>query len=175
MVGDDLDDIRRALQAIHRISDVLGPDQLDALAAQCAPVFFPAGAVVMRQGDFGASMFGIVEGVVSVSFTDQLDRETELTQLRAGNVVGEMALLTGDPRTATVRALTDVSALEITKPALEQAFVDSPDLVERLAEVLAFRKAMLDKVAADHSKLTDQFMLQIRRVFSGLLGSGRAD
>jgi CRP-like cAMP-binding protein len=175
MLGDDIDDIRRALRAIHRISDVLGSDQLDALAEQCLPAFFLAGAVVMRQGDFGASMFGIVEGVVSVTFTDRLDRETEVTQLRAGNVVGEMALLTGDPRTATVRAVTDVSALEITKPALQQAFAASPDLVERFAEVLAFRKAMLDQVAADHARLTDQFMLQIRRVFSGLLGAGRAD
>jgi CRP-like cAMP-binding protein len=163
-------DIRSALQEIPRFADVLRPDQLDALALQCAARTFPAGAVLMAQGDFGASMFAIVNGRVSVRFADPGRRETEVTQLKAGNIVGEMALLTGDPRTATVTALSEVEAIEITKPALERAFEKSPDLVESFASVLTIRRMMLEQIAAEHhGQIAEQFVRQIRRVFGGIL------
>jgi CRP-like cAMP-binding protein len=165
-------DIRSALQEIPRFADVLRPDQLDALAAQSAARSFPAGAVLMAQGDFGASMFAIVDGRVSVRFSDPPHPETEITQLKRGNIVGEMALLTGDPRTATVSALTEVEAIEITKPALERAFEKSPDLVESFASVLTIRRMMLEQIAAEHQgQIAEQFVRQIRRVFSGILPS----
>jgi CRP-like cAMP-binding protein len=165
-------DAREALRQLRLFSDVLSPGQLDDLAAQCRPCVFRAGSILMTQGDFGYSMFGILNGVVSVTFVDPHERENAVATLSAGQVVGEMALLTGERRTATVAARTNVAALEITKPALEDVFANAPYLVESFAATLAIRRAMLEQVAADHSGLIrEQFVRQIRKVFSGILGA----
>ena len=165
-------DKREALRKFRLFADVLRPDQLDQLAAQCHPCFFRPKAILMTQGDFGSSMFGIVEGSVSVTFLDAMERENEVAVLTAGQVVGEMALLTGDRRTATVTALTSVDALEISKPALEKMFAKAPYLVESFAATLAIRKAMLDEIAAEHGvSITDYLVKQIRHIFSGVFGA----
>lgn len=165
-------DAREALRRLPLFSDVLDPGQLDELAAQCRPRVFRARSILMSQGDFGSSMYGILDGVVSVTFVDPHERENAVATLSAGQVVGEMALLTGERRTATVVARTNVAALEITKPAVEQMFAKAPDLVESFAATLAIRRAMLDQIAADHSGLLrETFVRQIRKVFSGILAA----
>jgi hypothetical protein len=73
-----------------------------------------------------------------VTYVDGLDRENEISRLRAGTVVGEIEMLTGDRRVATVRAVTLVHALEIPKSALERLFAKSPDLIENLERRLPF-------------------------------------
>jgi CRP-like cAMP-binding protein len=165
-------DARDAVRRLRLFSDVLSPAQLDDLAAGCRPCAFKARSVLMSQGDFGASMFGILDGVVSVLFVDPHERENAVATLSAGQVVGEMALLTGERRTATVIARTDVVALEITKPAVEQLFAKAPDLVESFAATLAIRRAVLDQIAADHSGLLRETLVrQMRKVFSGILAA----
>src|SRR5687768_2113947 len=101
---------RAALQQIHLFADVLSPRQLDGFATRCKVRFFREGSILMHQGDFGSSMFGILHGRASVTFVDRLDRENAVTTVAAGEVVGEMAMLTGDRRSATVTAVTDVDA-----------------------------------------------------------------
>jgi CRP-like cAMP-binding protein len=165
-------DARDAVRRLRLFSDVLSPAQLDDLAAECRPRVFRARSILMSQGDFGSSMFGILDGVVSVVFVDPHERENAVATLSAGQVVGEMALLTGERRTATVIARTNVVALEITKPAVERIFAKAPDLVESFAATLAIRRAMLDQIAADSSGLLrETFVRQIRKVFSGILAT----
>src|SRR5207253_11332386 len=60
--------------------------------------------------------------------------------LSAGDCFGEMSLLTGESRTATVQAESDCYVLEIGKPAMAEVIRDSPDCLERLSELLARRK-----------------------------------
>ena len=165
-------DARNAVRRLRLFSDVLSHTQLDDLAAQCRPRVFRAGSVLLSQGDFGSSMFGILDGVVSVVFIDPHERENAVATLSAGQVVGEMALLTGERRTATVAARTNVAALEITKPALEDVFANAPYLVESFAATLAIRRAMLQQVAADSSGLLREVLVRrIRKVFSGILAA----
>jgi CRP-like cAMP-binding protein len=165
-------DAREALRRLPLFSDVLGPGQLDELAAQCQPRVFRARSILMSQGDFGSSMFGILDGVASVAFVDAHERENAVATLSAAQVVGEMALMTGERRTATVVARTEVVALEITKPAVEQMFAKAPDLVESFAATLAIRRAMLDQIAADRSGLLRETIVrQMRKVFSNILAA----
>ena len=138
--------IRRALQGVQLFSDVLSSDQLDRLAEQCEASFFSAGATLMRQGERDASMFCITEGTVSISITDGANRRVDLRTLSSGTIVGELEILSGEPRTATVTAVTDVRALEITKPVLEDALARSPELVQSFVAVGAIRREMLDQV-----------------------------
>jgi CRP/FNR family transcriptional regulator, cyclic AMP receptor protein len=159
-------DAHAVLAAIPLFAETLNARQLDHLAAQCEPAFFPAGTFIISEGDFGDSMFAIVDGEVTVSLHDERGEEHGVALLKPGDIVGEMSLLTGMRRRATVMAKTDVTALEITKPALEEMFARAPDLIDRFGVVLAKREAELDQVAADAAAHLD-FASRIRRFFGG--------
>jgi len=59
------------------------------------------------------SLFIIVEGVLSIKVVEENNDEIEVARRRAGDVIGEMAILKGDPRTATVISITEAQLLEI--------------------------------------------------------------
>ena len=164
-------DARGVLAAIPLFAETLNPRQLDHLAAQCEPVFFPAGTFLISEGDFGDSMFAIVDGEASVTLHDDRGEEHGVASVKAGEIVGEMSILTGMRRKATVVAHTDVAALEITKPALEEMFARAPELIDRFGGVLAGRQAVLDRVAADAASHND-FASRIRRFFADRRSAG---
>ena len=114
-MDEDADDIQCALQKVSLFSDVLTAEQLRELALDCSPFLFRAGSVLMRQGDAGGSMFCIRDGLVSITFVDTRKQRREIRQLGADSVVGEIELLTGGARLATVTAITDVRALKRVK------------------------------------------------------------
>ncbi|HEY4238404.1 MAG TPA: cyclic nucleotide-binding domain-containing protein [Kofleriaceae bacterium] len=78
----------------------------------------PAGSLVIREGEPGESFFFVAGGALRVYATDGLGRQTELAQLGEGAVFGEMALLSAQPRTASVAALTEVDLLEATRASI---------------------------------------------------------
>jgi CRP-like cAMP-binding protein len=90
-------------------------------------------------------MFVLVDGKVTVSVHLRAGEERVAT-LGAGNIVGEMSLLTGARRSATVTATRPVSALEIAKPALEELLTGSPGLIARFAEMVEQRQAEIDNI-----------------------------
>lgn len=155
---------RDILEEIPLFADVLSEGQLELLAAKCHFAVFPAGSEMMAEGDFGSSMFAIVTGDVSVTIADRRGAEHGVATLGAGDIVGEMSLMTGARRNATVVAETDVVALEITKVALEQILARAPDLIDRFGGMLARRQAELDKVAAKAAH-ADDLIHQIRHFF----------
>ena len=159
-------DPRAVLAAIPLFAETLNGRQLDHLAAQCEPVFYPAGTFLISEGDFGDSMFAIVSGEASVTLHDDRGDAHGVASVKSGEIVGEMSILTGMRRRATVMAASDVAALEITKPALEEMFARAPDLIHRFGVVLAEREAVLRRVAADAASHHD-FASRIRRFFGG--------
>jgi CRP-like cAMP-binding protein len=72
--------------------------------------------------------------------------------LNAGDCFGEMSLLTGERRTATVRAESDCYVMEISKPVMAEVIRDSPDCLERLSELLAKRKLENEGVIKEASE-----------------------
>lgn len=137
-------DARAFLGSIPLFADVLSAEQLGALAAHAHPAFFRSGTLLMSQGELGGSMFALVDGAVEVRFTGHDGREQRVATLGPGEIVGEMSLFTGDRRTATVAAASNVNALEIGKASLERIFARSPDLLDKFAAVLAGRQAELN-------------------------------
>jgi CRP-like cAMP-binding protein len=151
--------------------EALDGDQLRLLAAQSRPALFRAGTRLMTQGEFGGAMFVIAAGEVAVTFAGADQREQSVAKLGTGDVVGEMSLFTGDRRTATVSAVTNVDAVEITKASLERVFARAPDLVDTFAAVLAKRQAELSAVAgAQSGESRDTFIRQARKAFAGIFG-----
>jgi len=80
----------------------------------------PAEALVVREGEPGQSFFFVAGGRLRVFATDGLGRQTELAQLGEGAVFGEMALLSAQPRSASVACLTEVDLLEVGRQSLAQ-------------------------------------------------------
>ncbi len=78
----------------------------------------PVGEFVVREGEAGQSFFFVASGQLRVFATDGLGRHTELAQLGEGAVFGEMALLSAQPRTASVGCLSDVDLFEVGKQSL---------------------------------------------------------
>ena len=129
------------------LRNALSAEQRGALAARCTIRHFHAHETLMRQGDVTASMFIILNGAAQVSVHTSSGEDSEVAVLAAGDVVGEMSLMTGAPRTAGVTAMTRMQALEITKDAILPLLEDAPELLQRFSEILAARQQELDAVA----------------------------
>jgi CRP-like cAMP-binding protein len=161
---------RQVMATVPLFSEVLGPGLLDDLAARAHVAVFPATAALMSEGDFGVSMFVIVDGAVTVAFTDVDSVEHTVATLGAGDIVGEMSLMTGARRNATVTAESAVTALEITKVALEEILARAPELIDRFSVVLCARQAELDRLAADVEHRPQDMAHRIRGFFPAIFG-----
>lgn len=113
------------LSLLRRVSifEGLGETDLAELAACFEPRRFLAGAVVVGQDDPGDSLFVIAEGRVKVVLFGRGGRELILSVFRSGDFFGEMSLLDGQPRSATVVATEDARLLELSREVFA-AFVD---------------------------------------------------
>jgi small-conductance mechanosensitive channel/CRP-like cAMP-binding protein len=136
----------RALAA-HPIFGFLGPSQIDAIVADSSVVTFSAGEHVVEQDAAGESMFLLIRGRVDVRIR-RAGRAESVAQLGAGDCFGEMSVLTGEPRNATVVALGEIQAVEISKAAIARLVASTPDVVQRLSEILADRQRVNEQFAA---------------------------
>ena len=160
------------LKTVPLFAEALDDDQLRVLAAQSRSAFFRAGTRLMTQGEFGGAMFVIASGEVGVTFTDAEAKEQSVAKLGPADVVGEMSLFTGDRRTATVSAVTNVDAIEITKASLERVFARAPELLDKFADVLAARQAELSAVAKPRTTESGaRFTRQAHKLFAGMFGA----
>jgi CRP-like cAMP-binding protein len=125
---------------------VLDQSELDLLAAELRITDHPRGTVIMHQGETGSSLFVIVSGKASVSVHSP-GGEAVVTTLGAGDIVGEMSLMTGARRSATVTASRKLTAVEVTKSALERLLFGNRDLIRRFAEMVEQRQAELTTIS----------------------------
>lgn len=97
------------------------------LSSTCVYTFQP-GVVLVREGEDGRSMFLIEGGTVQVLTTDSTGATIPLARLGPGEFFGEVSVLTGRPRTATVVAETTVTVIEISKDDLDQITATHPEV-----------------------------------------------
>src|SRR5262249_48393669 len=128
-------DPRELLGMIAFFSEALNGDEIFALASGAERRTFNPGEALISEGEPGESMFVIESGEVAVKVGKE-----EIANLFAGDFVGEMSLLTGAPRNATVTAVEPVAAYEIRKSVLAPVLAESPTLVDRLAETVEKRQ-----------------------------------
>jgi CRP/FNR family transcriptional regulator, cyclic AMP receptor protein len=146
-VGPDVE-TRKFLGNVPLFADALDAGELDALAIGTRQTEFDRAAVIVRQHDLGESMFAILRGTAEVS-TRHAGAASHVATLRAGDIFGEMSLLTGARRSATVTAVGPVIALEIGRSALQPILAASPALYDRFAAILDQRRFELDRVHGD--------------------------
>ena len=95
--------------------------------------------VVVSEGDAGDSLYIVVAGMLEASCKDGNGATRLIGRLHPGEVFGEMSLLTGAPRSATVVTASPVTLVEIGKDHLEPIFCSHPALITQLAEIEAAR------------------------------------
>jgi small-conductance mechanosensitive channel/CRP-like cAMP-binding protein len=119
----------------------LPPAAHEALAAAAIERTFGDGEVIVREGEPGRSMFIVRTGRVAITLGPDR-REVAVTE--AGGYFGEMSLLTGDPRTATVLARGDCTVLELEAESFGAYIRSHPEAIDRLATAAAERRRELD-------------------------------
>ncbi|MBV8544896.1 MAG: mechanosensitive ion channel family protein [Acidobacteria bacterium] len=152
--------------------DILSPlseESRQTIAAGTRVHFYSKGETILRHAAAGDSMFVVHSGTASVRLPDDSDQGWhEVAQLGSGTVFGEMALLTGETRTADVVALTDVTALEIGKDALQPILSDHPNLVEAMTAKVIQRKGHLDAIRSGEPEEEEQTIVSRVRAWFGL-------
>ena len=126
----------------------LSAEETARLAKNSVRRVFAPGETVIRSGDEGSSMFVVHEGKVSVQINDN-GTPRSVAVLNEGDFFGEMALFTGEPRTANIIAMEETEVLEIGFKAMKHLFDTNPDLVEALSHTIAERRAELKARSAD--------------------------
>jgi small-conductance mechanosensitive channel/CRP-like cAMP-binding protein len=116
-----------------------------ALSRTAREHIFAAGEAIVRQGETGNSMYVVLSGRVRVVLEPS---DHEVAVIEPGGFFGEMSMLTGEPRTATVRALGDVRLLEIPAERFREVALERPGLIEHVSGVVAARRTGLDQARA---------------------------
>ena len=179
-------DDRRRREHLAEAEDLLGRvDFVQALSAPARKVLvesarfleFGPGQAVVRQGEQGDTLYLVAHGEVGVRIKVEggggaggapVDRE--VARLGRGSLFGEMSVLTGDPRTATVVALGDAALLAVNREAFEQILSDEPELAQKLADVITRRRLALDAARAEQQapaleKDSSNLLSRIRGIF----------
>lgn len=133
---------------------------------------FAPDELIVEQGDSGDSLFIILEGAVAVWVSLEDGNEIEVARMGAGNFFGEMALLTGEKRTASIVALAETTVYEITKHDIAPLLEREPEISKRISAILTERKiatesqkSVSQREKIDRNTLSAQIFNKIQSFF----------
>jgi len=129
------------LEVLKRV-EILKPlsgEEMKRLAEGARAHRYALGEPIVRQGEEGDSFFVITSGRVEVSASDETGARAVLAQLGGGDFFGEMSLLTGERRSATVTALEDTEMIVVDKANFAQVITANPSIAQSLSEILERR------------------------------------
>jgi CRP-like cAMP-binding protein len=113
--------------------------ELNQIASKTVEMDRPAGSILTRAGRDGGLMFVILDGQAEVEKDG-----TVLGRLGPGDVIGELSLIDGRPRSANVRAVTDLKVLELAQDDFKSLVDTSPQFVQSLLRALSLRIREMD-------------------------------
>lgn len=144
-------------QQIRQLSDLVGRNmvfsvldeaQRDKLVAGAQKQLFAKGERIFRQGEEGNALYVILDGEADVS-VDADGHLTRVNVVRSGDCLGEFSLLTGERLSATVQATKDCEVVLIQRDRMAEVLRESPELVEKLSEILALRRLETEVILAE--------------------------
>lgn len=147
----------------------LSEEEIERLANASTARTYAPGEAIVRRGQEGNSMFVIITGGVKVQIPEKTYQKT-INNLKENDYFGEMSLLTGQPRTATVIATEETEVLRIDQNGLKPIFENNPPLVASITEMIEERRALLRaQIEADSTEQQDEtrkgVMKSIRKFF----------
>jgi CRP/FNR family cyclic AMP-dependent transcriptional regulator len=155
------------------------PDQIAAdLLAGATPRHLTADEVLFLADDPGDGFYRLDEGLLKVSIASATGAERILAILGPGSIVGDLAIIDGKPRSATVTALRDCKLRFLSRAAFEAFAAKEPDIYKYLLKVLAARLRDTDQIVAAGSFLplkgrVARALLDLAHAFGNNVGDGR--
>ncbi|MBL8532697.1 MAG: mechanosensitive ion channel family protein [Betaproteobacteria bacterium] len=165
---EDLAHKREALKRVYLFA-TLTEAEIDTLAGHLVHAPFLKGDVMTRQGAVAHWLYIVISGQAEVS-VETREGSTPIAVIESGGVFGEMGMLTGEARRATVTAITDVDCYRLDKTGFQSILRARPDLGEEVTRVLAKRNAELSRTvgqlqAAAHPPQVSDLLSRMRTFF----------
>lgn len=170
-------ELAHRVNALHRVDMFcnLTPEETRKLAERLVPAPFRGGDIITRQGAEAHWLYLIVQGRADVVVAAPSGQSSRVAELGPGNFFGEMSLLTGEPRSATIIARTDVECFRLDKESFQDIITARPAMAEELSRLAAAYRTSLNttlenlsaeerarRLALEH----DSILNKIRRLFS---------
>jgi small-conductance mechanosensitive channel/CRP-like cAMP-binding protein len=175
------EELQRRIEALGRqeFFQVLTEEERGQLAPRLLTAFFARGEAITRQGAEAHWLYIIADGEAEVE-VNMGGKMQKVATLHAGDIFGEMGLMTGEPRAATVHALTDVTCYRLGKEAFVDVMQSRPEIAEQISMILTNRRVELDAIreqlgqAAKGERMNAMQGPMLRRIreFFGLSQSG---
>lgn len=155
---DDKAETRAAQERLTHVSahfeDVdllaaLSKTERNKLAAATAERRYSSGEKIVRQGDTGSEFFIVASGNVRVTVRREDGRAVDLGTFGPGFFFGEMSLLTGEPRRATITATEDVDVLVVGKGEFREIIAAHPKTADKLSRAIENRQADIEREFAE--------------------------
>lgn len=163
-------ELDKRIEAVGKVEVLkpLTPEELATIAEGLQYVPFAAGETITRQGAVAHYLYIVTSGTVEVRVRGETGVETVVTTIAAPGFFGEMGLMTGQPRLATVVARTPVDCYRLDKAGFGKIVAQRPEVAADISAVLAQRKVELvmarencdaaakeKRIAAERSALLD--------------------
>ena len=138
-----IDTVKNRLKDVYRLSilKALSLEQVVQLTDAAQIMNCRTNQLVIEKGQTADSMFILIEGRLEVTIPNEQGEQIVAATIWPGDCVGEMSLLTGEPRSANVCAKVNSTLLEITKANIAPIFETHPELVKEISIILEKRKA----------------------------------
>lgn len=166
-VGDSRAEARQILRS-ETLFDFMNDAQIDSVLEHGQIQRYGRGERLIQEGEEGDSMFVMLRGTAAVSIARN-GTSVRVGVMRQGDCFGEFSLLTGEPRSATVRAENDCEVLQISKPVMAEVLREVPECLTALSELLARRKLEGEgivkdaTVSQDHDKKESEYRSSLLR------------
>ena len=166
-----------SLRSGDLLSDL--PDRVSAgLLANAKPVKLAANEILFLAGDPGDGCYRLNEGLLKVSIVSPAGAERILAILGPGSLVGDMAMIDGRPRSASVSALRDCKLSFVSRSSFESVAEKNPEIYKHLLSLLAARLRDTDQIVAAGTFLpvkgrVARALLDLTKAFGNDVGAGR--
>ncbi|MDD2684768.1 MAG: mechanosensitive ion channel family protein [Gallionella sp.] len=164
----------RRVKTLRRVElfSQMTEDELRKLAESLKYAPFAKGNVIAKQGTPAQHwLFIIINGEAEVYLELEHGEKRRLNTLSKGDFFGEMSLMTGSPRVASVMARTDVECYRLDKDAFEDILRERPSIAEEVAQVLVARRSQLDTALQNLDK--ESLNREIKQRHNEVLGTVR--
>ncbi|MFA7228864.1 MAG: cyclic nucleotide-binding domain-containing protein, partial [Melioribacteraceae bacterium] len=139
----------------------LSENEIEDLYGSSVRSFRRSGELIIKEGESGSSMYVLAEGLLNVFVNESGKERVKVGTISPGQFFGEMSLLTGEERGATVIAETDSVTVEISKEPFKKILKKRPELANALSEVIAERQSINLKKMDDYLNRKESFTAKI--------------
>jgi predicted acylesterase/phospholipase RssA/CRP-like cAMP-binding protein len=125
----------------------LNPDMLKSIEEEVEWIHIPFGQALFHQGDQESDLYLLVSGRLQVCVPDKTGGERKAAEIKRGEIVGEMAMFTGDKRTASIYAMRDSDLVRISREAFERIIASHPNIMMYFIQFIVKRMQAMSAVA----------------------------